>query len=82
MSTKSCDNLPRFIDGITNGAKWYPVFGKYRTNPKNPDTRKIAVIILKLQQYRFYYRAMCPEGADEIANSVDPDLTDPVGRSV
>ena len=25
----------------------------YRKNPKNSDTRKIAVIILKLEQYHF-----------------------------
>ena len=48
----------------------------YRKNPKNSDTRKIAVIILKLEQYHFYNRVMGPKDANRIANSVDPDQSD------
>ena len=46
-------------------------------NTKSSDIRKIAVIILKLEQYHFYYRVMGRKDADGIANSVDPDQTAP-----
>ena len=52
----------------------------YRKNPKNSDTQKIAVIILKLEQIRtFDYRWIGPKDVDRIANSVDPDQTAPLG---
>ena len=48
-----------------------------RKNTKNSDTRKIAVIIQKLEQYHFYCRVMGRKDADGMANSVDPDQTAP-----
>ena len=47
----------------------------YSRTPKNTVTQKIAVIILKLEQFllTFYYRAMGAKDADGMANSVDPD---------
>ena len=31
MSTSSCGGSG-FTDGITNGAEWYPVYGKYKSD--------------------------------------------------
>ena len=45
---------------------------EYCKIPKYLDTRKIAVIILKLEQ-----SVMSPKDADAMANSVDPDQTAP-----
>ena len=42
----------------------------YCKTPKNSDTRKFAVISLKVEQGG----VMRPKDAEEIANSVDPDL--------
>ena len=45
-----------------------------------PQNQKIAVIILKLEQYIwFYYRVTGPKDADRMANSVDPDQTVSLG---
>ena len=51
----------------------------YSNIPKNLDTRKFAVITLKVEQGGFTLRAMRPKGAEGIANSVDPDQTTPLG---
>ena len=51
-------------------------------NPKNSDTRKIAAIILKLEQHFFYFRLMGPYDAGIVANSVDPDRTTPLVYTV
>ena len=50
------------------------LFIAYHKNHKFSDTRKIAVITLKLEQYRFI-RVTGPKIADRMANSVDPDQT-------
>ena len=47
--------------------------GIYRRTLKNLDTRKIAVIILKLE----HLRVMHPKHAEGIANGADPDQTAP-----
>ena len=49
---------------------------RYRKNPKNSDTQKIAVIIL-IRTESFYYRWFGQKDVDRIANSVDPDQTAP-----
>ena len=51
----------------------------YRKNPKISDTRKFAVITLKVEQDGFSWRVMHPKDAEGVANSVDPDQTAPVG---
>ena len=48
-------------------------------NPKNLDTQKIAVIILKLEQYHFTTELNGPKDADGITNRVDPGQTAPLG---
>ena len=50
----------------------------YRKIPKNSDTRKYTVKILKFDVWIFY-REMRPNNADGMANSVDPDQTAPLG---
>ena len=40
-------------DFWSQGLKEVEYQSEYRKNPKHSDTRKIAVIILKLEQYRF-----------------------------
>ena len=47
-------------------------FRKYRKNPKHSDTRNIAVIILKIEQWGFIID-MRSKDADRVANSIDPD---------
>ena len=49
----------------------------YRKNPKISDTRKFAVITLKVEQDDFSFRVMHPKDVEGIANSVDPDQTAP-----
>ena len=49
----------------------------YRKNPKILDTRKIAVMTLKLERY--YYRVIGTKDADGMANSVYPDQTASLG---
>ena len=51
----------------------------YRKNPKISDTRKFAVITLKVEQDGLFIRVMHPKDAEGIANSVDPDQTAPLG---
>ena len=51
----------------------------YRKTPKNSDTRKFAVITLKVEQGGFTLGRMRPKNAVAIANSVDPDQTAPLG---
>ena len=46
----------------------------YHKNPKILDTKKIAIIILKVEQ-----RGFTIEYCDGIENSVDPDQTAPLG---
>ena len=48
----------------------HPFDNNYRKIPKYSDTRKIAVIILKI---KFYHRKIHPKIVDGMANSVDPD---------
>ena len=50
---------------------------KYCNDPKISDTRKFAVITLKVEQDGF--SLMHPNDAEGIANSVDPDQTAPLG---
>ena len=45
-------------------------------NFRTPDM--LAVITLKFKQ-RSFHRDICPEDADKMTNSVDPDQTAPVG---
>ena len=51
----------------------------YRKNPKISDTRKFAVITLKVDQDGFSLKVMHPKDAEGIANSVDLDQTAPLG---
>ena len=51
----------------------------YRKNPKISDTRKFAVLTLRVEQVGLSLRVMHPKDAEEIANSVDPDQTAPLG---
>ena len=55
----------------------------YRKNPKNSDTRKIAVNCVinhpKFLTRLLYHRVMCPIDADRMANSVDAHQTAPRG---
>ena len=52
---------------------------EYRKNPKISDTRKFAVITLKVEQDGFSLENMQREYAEGITNSVDPDHTAPLG---
>ena len=45
----------------------------YRKNPKNLDTRKNCCNHSKIWTKWLYHGLMCPNGADGMANSVDPD---------
>ena len=61
-----------------------PVFltSYYRKTPKNSDTKKFAVITLKVEQGGLrwlYLGVMCPKDAEGIANSVEPHQTAPLG---
>ena len=49
----------------------------YHKKPKNSDTQKIAVIILKT--VLFYHRVTGSKDVDGMANSVDPYQTAPLG---
>ena len=51
----------------------------YRTFPKYSDTQKICCNHSKIWTMWLYHRAMSPNGADGMANSVDPDQTAPLG---
>ena len=63
--------LTRFDStGKTNGT---------RKSPKFSDTQNGWYNDPKLQAKRFYHRVMHPNDADNIANSVDPDQTAPLG---
>ena len=48
--------------------------------PKNSDTRKKCCKYPKIGTVSFYYRVIGPKDADEIANSVDPGQTAPLGK--
>ena len=52
-------------------------YAMYHKNPKISDTRKFAVITLKVEQNGFTLRVMHPKDAEWIANSVDPDQIAP-----
>ena len=54
----------------------------YHENPKNSDTKTIAVIIQKIPTIWIYLRVMRPKDADGMANIVDPDQTAPLGSRV
>ena len=45
---------------------------------KTGTPKRFVVIILKLEQGGFNIRAMHPNDADRVANSVDPDQTAPL----
>ena len=51
----------------------------YRKFPKYSDTQKICSYNSKIWTMRLYHRVMCPNDADGMANSVDPDQTAPLG---
>ena len=51
----------------------------YRKNPKNSDTRKFAVITLKVVQGGLTLPVIRPKDADGMANSVAPDQTATLG---
>ena len=42
-----------YVQDLAQGLAGLPEITSYRKNPTNSDTRKNAVIILKLEQYRF-----------------------------
>ena len=52
---------------------------EYHKYPKLSDTRKNDCNYPKIGTVTFYYRAMGPNDADGMANSVDPDQTAPLG---
>ena len=51
----------------------------YRKNPKISDTRKFCCNLPKIGTRWLYRRVLHPKEADNIANSVDPDQTAPLG---
>ena len=51
----------------------------YRKFPKYSDTQKICCNHSKTWTMWLYHRAMSPNDAEGIANSVDPDQTAPLG---
>ena len=51
---------------------------KYCKSPKFSDIRNIAVMYLKFKQRGQTLRVFCQSGANEIANSEDPDQTAPL----
>ena len=67
-------DLATFTDILINTSIWYC---KYHKIPKILDTQKFAVITLKVEQDGFTL-VMHPKGAEGIANSVDPDQTNPL----
>ena len=52
---------------------------QYRKFPKYSDTPKICWNHSKIWTVWLYHRAMSPNDADGMANSVDPDQTAPLG---
>ena len=52
---------------------------KYRNFPKYSDTQTICCNHSKIWTMWLYHRVMSPNGADGMANSVDPDQTAPLG---
>ena len=58
--------------------RWDSNYPIYRKNPKISDTRKFAVITLKVEQDWFSLRVIHPKDAEGISNSVDPNQT-PLG---
>ena len=79
-----CSNF-RVITANFSGVQTFQIFMvkkkgcSYRKNPKISDTRKFAVITLKVEQDGFSLRVMHPKDAEGIANSVDPDQNAPLG---
>ena len=63
-------------------SSWYGKLldaAKLTVNFLNIQTpKKFVVITLKFEMW-LYHRVMCPNDADRIANSVDPDQTAPLG---
>ena len=51
----------------------------YRKFPKYLDTQRIRCNHSKIWTMWLYHRAMSPNDADGMANSVDPDQTAPLG---
>ena len=54
-------------------------FFYYRNDPKFSDTQKIFCYHSKILTMWLCRRVMCPNDADGMANSVDPDQTAPLG---
>ena len=61
------------FDGSAQFAHGHLSQNLYRKNPKISDTRKFAVITLKVEQDSFSLGVMHPKDAEGIANSVDPN---------
>ena len=55
------------------------VVGAYRKSPKFLDAQNVWCNYPKIQAKRFYHRVMHPKDVDSIANSEDPNQTDPLG---
>ena len=51
----------------------------YHKFPKYSHTQKICCNHSKIWNMWLYHRVMCPNDADGMANSVDPDQTAPLG---
>ena len=54
------------------------VIGNYRKFPKYSDTQRF-VLITKILTMWLYHRVMCPNDADGMVNSIDPDQTASLG---
>ena len=52
-----------------------------RNDPKFSDTQNICCNHSKILTMWLYHRVMCPNDADGMANSVDPDQTVPLGAA-
>ena len=69
-----------WIGGFKARASWKPetqflFYENYCKNPKNSNTQKIYCNHPKISSKWLCHRAMHPQNADGIANSVDPDQT-------
>ena len=64
--------------GILNYFKFI-IISLYPKFPKYSDTQKICCNHSKIWTMWLYHKVMSPNGADGMANSVDPDQTTPLG---
>ena len=51
-------------------------------NPVSLDTKKICCTYPQIRTGWFYDQVMCPKDADEMANSLDPDLLGSVSENL